>query len=86
MILITVNDEVAAGLGGFVDAVEIRDEQGTILGHFVPYLTPAMREGYARCREQFSMEELKRIEAAGGRGGRTLAEIFERLNAQVKAG
>jgi hypothetical protein len=46
MILLTVNDEVAGVLGGYVDSVEIRDERGQILGHFIPYLTPHVRDVY----------------------------------------
>lgn len=84
MILLTVNDDVAAHLGGYVDAVEVRDEQGRVLGHFLPYLTPAAREFYAHPEAFFDLEECKRRAAAEHGQGYTTAEILQHLQSLDK--
>jgi hypothetical protein len=80
MIPLTVNDEVAGILGGYVDAVEVRDEQGRVLGHFLPYLTPETRDVYAHPEAYLDLEELRRLaEDNKSEPGRPLAEILRRL-------
>jgi hypothetical protein len=72
MIPLTVNDDVAGLLGGYTDAVEVYDEQGRLLGHFLPYLSPETREVYARAHELIDEEELRRIQATEGAKRRPL--------------
>jgi hypothetical protein len=78
MITLAVNDDVAAVLGGYVDAVEVRDPQGRVLGHFLPYLTPKARDVYAHPEAYFDLAELDRI-AATEREGYTLEQVKEHL-------
>jgi hypothetical protein len=78
MIPLTVNDDVAGLLGGYVDAVEVRDEQGRVLGHFLPYLTPEAREFSEHHEAYFDMEELKR-RAASKERGYTTEEVLQHL-------
>jgi hypothetical protein len=79
MIPLTVTDDVAAVLGGYVDAVEVRDGQGRVLGHFLPYLTPQARDVYARPEAYFDLEEIRRRGDTQLGQGRSLAEILRRL-------
>jgi hypothetical protein len=85
MIPLTVNDDVAAVLGGYVDAVEVRDERGCVLGHFVPYLTPETRDVYEHPEKYFDMDEIDRIEREERGQGRPLAEFWESMRAVEKA-
>jgi hypothetical protein len=54
--------------------VDICDENGTVLGHFVPIVPPA---AYENVEIPISEEELDRREKEGG--GRPLAEILADL-------
>jgi hypothetical protein len=81
MIPLTVNDEFAGVLGGYVDAVEVRDEQGRVLGHFLPYLTPQARDVYEHPDKYFDLAEAKRIAATEKGQGSSLAEVWERIRA-----
>jgi hypothetical protein len=85
MIPLTVNEEIAGVLGGYVDAVEVRDEQGRILGHFMPYLTPEARDFYEHPEKYFDMQEIERIEREERGTGRPLAEFWESMRAAGKA-
>ena len=84
MIPITVNHDVAALLGGYVDAVEVRDGQGRVLGHFLPYLTPEAREFYAHPEAFFDLEECKRRAAAEHGQVYTTAEVLQHLQSLDK--
>jgi hypothetical protein len=86
MIPLTVNEEVATVLGGYVDAVEVRDEQGRVLGHFVPYVTPQARDVYEHPEKYFNLEETQRRAAAEHGQGRPLAEILHDLKASERPG
>ena len=86
MIPLTVNEEVAALLGGYVDAVEVRDERGQVLGHFIPYLTPEARDFYDHPEKYFDLEECERIAATEHGQGRPLAEILRDLESSGRPG
>jgi hypothetical protein len=79
MIPLTVTDDVAAVLGGYVDAIEVRDGKGHLLGHFVPYLAPQVRDVYARPEAYFNLEEIRRRKETEHGEGRPLSEVLERL-------
>lgn len=74
MTAITIDSKTGTQLAGQGELVEIRDESGQILGHFVPALDEDVRR-YAE--PNISEEELRRREAAGG--GRPLADILADL-------
>jgi hypothetical protein len=84
MIPLTVNEEVAAVLGGYVDAVEVRDERGRVLGHFVPYLAPQARDVYEHPEQHFDLAECERLAATGRVEGRPLAEILRDLESSER--
>ena len=79
MIPLTVNKDIAAVLGGYVDAVEVRDEEGRVLGHFLPYLTPEARDFYEHPEKYFDMAEVERIEREELGQARPLAELWKEL-------
>jgi hypothetical protein len=79
MIPVTVNKDIAAVLGGYVDAVEVRDEEGRVLGHFLPYLTPEARDFYEHPEKHFDMAEVERIEREELGQARPLAELWKEL-------
>ncbi len=85
MIPLTVKEEVAAVLGGYVDAVEVRDEQGRVLGHFVPYVTPQARDVYEHPEKYFDLAEAERASAEKDQG-RPLAEILRDLDPSGRPG
>ena len=78
MIPLTVNEEVAAVLGGYLDAVEVRDEWGQVLGHFVPYVTSQARDVYDHPEKYFDLAEVERALAEKGQGS-SLAAVWERI-------
>jgi hypothetical protein len=80
MIPLTVTDDVAGVLGGYIDAVEVRDSQGHLLGHFLPYLTSVAREFYAHPEAFVDLEECKRrADAARGQEGHTHEQVMQHL-------
>jgi len=85
MIPLTVNDEIAGVLGGYVDAVEVRDENGRVVGHFLPYLTPETRAVYEHPEKYFNLDEVERIKRQERGRGRPLAEFWESMKAAEKA-
>jgi hypothetical protein len=84
MIPLTVNDEVAATLGGFVDAVEVRDARGRLLGHFLPYLTPEAREFYAHPEAHVDLDVCKLRAAAEQEGEYTSDQVMQHLRSLDK--
>jgi hypothetical protein len=86
MIPLTVNDEVAGVLGGYVDGVEIRDEHGRILGHFIPYLTPQMRDFYEHPEKHFDLEKLRNLPPVDPSKCRPLSEVIRELEAKGRQG
>jgi hypothetical protein len=75
---ITADGPLLARLGGLVDPVEIRDEDGKILGVYTPALTPEEAALYARAAELFDWDEAERV-AATQREGRTFEQVMEHL-------
>jgi hypothetical protein len=86
MIPLTVMDDVAAVLGGYVDAVEVRDSRGHLLGHFLPYLPPAARDSYARPETYFDLKEAEGVLAEEWDKGSPLAEVWKRIRARENQG
>jgi hypothetical protein len=86
MIPLTVNNDVAGVLGGYTDTVEVRDEQGRLLGHFLPYLSPEAREVYARAHEWVDGQEIQRIAETEQGKGRPLAEVLQGLRSVGNSG
>jgi hypothetical protein len=86
MIPLTVNDEVAGVLGGYVDAVEVRDEHGRILGHFLPYLMPQERDVYEHPEKYFDLEKLRNLPPVDPSKCRTLSEVIRDLEAKGRQG
>ena len=76
MTKMTVDDALRAKLNGLSVALELCDQSGQTLGHFLPR-DAYLRLLYARARAQITDEE---IEAARQQtGGRPLREIWQRL-------
>jgi hypothetical protein len=86
MIPLTVNDEVAGVLGGYVDSVEIRDEHGRILGHFIPYLTPHVRDVYEHPEKYFDLEKSRNRPPVDVSKCRPLSEVIRELEEKGRQG
>jgi len=69
---LTIDHHASTQLGGVTQPVEVFDEEGNLLGHFVPRssLDPS-----ASC--PYSEEELARMRTE--KGGRFLAEIWDSI-------
>jgi hypothetical protein len=74
MTRIIIDAALRSKLDNLLQAVELCDESGRVLGRYVPLLEPSMYEGL---EPQISDEELQRRKQQGG--GRTLAEILADL-------
>ena len=48
------------------EPIEIRDQNGNVVGAFAPGLSPEEQEAYRQAAALFDPEELDRIEKAGG--------------------
>jgi hypothetical protein len=75
---IVIDEQMRAKLNGFDQDLELCDESGKPVGHFVPqkeYMKMLIAFAEAQC--PISPEELDRREQEVG--GRTLAEIWRRL-------
>jgi hypothetical protein len=72
---IMVNSPLKAQLAGLSGPVEVVDETGHSLGHFVPTQATIVSDDCP-----YSAEELARMRAA--EGGRPLAEIWRSLGAK----
>jgi hypothetical protein len=71
---IVVSSAVGQQFAAVTLPVDVRDEQGKLLGHFVP---EPDHETLARLQPQIDEAEIRRRLAAGG--GRPLAEIWKDL-------
>ncbi len=79
MSTIVLDADLRAKLNGLNEEVDVRDEAGNIVGHFVPH------EKYHRmlCKTidiPFSKEEIERMRKSGG--GSTLAEFWKKMGVQ----
>jgi len=72
---ITVNDSLKNQLDGLALPVEVVDETGRPLGHFIPRTAMGTTDDCP-----YSAEELERMRA--DQGGRSLAEIWKSLGAK----
>lgn len=72
-----VDPTMQARLSQVEQTLEIRDESGRLLGHFVPALDQSVNPAM---QPQVSSHELDRREQQGG--GRSLAEILADLEAR----
>ena len=72
---ITVDSPLKAQLAGLVQPVEVVDETGRSLGHFVPAQATIVSDDCP-----YSAEELAHMQSA--EGGRPLAEIWKSLGVQ----
>jgi hypothetical protein len=85
MIPLTVNDETAAILGGYADAVEIKDERGRLIGHFLPFLDLKTRDFYEHPEKYIDLAESeRRAAAAKHQKGYTFDEVMQRLRSLDK--
>jgi hypothetical protein len=75
---ITLDPELKAKLNGLDQSLEICDESGTVVGHYLPH-DVYKKMFYAALASEcpFSAEELERRHKE--KGGRTLAEIWKAL-------
>jgi hypothetical protein len=79
MVRITANEDFVTKLTELTEAAEVYDASGRLLGRFEPFpSTNRSKEGY--CIPDFDESELARIEQQPD--GRTLPEIWERLQGQ----
>ena len=74
MTILVLDSSVIQKLKAVATMVEVRDEQGTLVGHFHPAVTPETVDQY-EC--PLSEGELRRIASKGG--GRPLADILDDL-------
>ncbi len=72
---ITVHEPLKTQLDGLAEPVEVVDETGRRLGHFVPSLAMMASD---EC--PYSREELERMR--GEEGGRPLGEVWKSLDVQ----
>ena len=76
MTRVVVDDVLRARLAGLMDQVELCDESGRVLGHFIPKEGPPGPSADADgC--PYTPEELRRFQQEAG--GRSLAEIWKDL-------
>ncbi len=81
MSIVTADESVQPFLSGLKGFTVIHDKSGKVIGRFYPgELTED--EMYAEAREQFDPEVIERRKAEAG--GRTTAEVLERLRALEK--
>jgi hypothetical protein len=74
---IVLDADLRAKLNGLNETVEVWDESGRLLGHFVPLAPPV--EPICPWDPTITLEELERRRQEPG--GRTLPEIWKRLGA-----
>lgn len=78
MVAVTVDANIRAALSKADSPVELRGEDGMLLGYFTP-IRFGTAEDYRRAREHFDPEELKRRKALNERGI-TTRELLDQLN------
>jgi hypothetical protein len=76
---IVLDEAMRQRFQNLTDLLEVRDETGKVLGHFLPADRPAeLLQALRSC--PYTNEELERFGQEPG--GRTLAEIWQRLGRQ----
>ncbi len=74
MVKMVLNAEISERLRSALEHVELYDEAGMLIGHFIPEIDKSF---YASVEIPIADEELRRRAEKGG--GRTLAEIMTDL-------
>ena len=76
---VTIDNNLSSRLHGLTESVELRDENGQVLGHFVPAATrPVELLPSDRC--PYTAEQLQRMR--NETGGKPLSAIWEQLGAK----
>jgi len=83
---VVVDEPLLARLRGMLEPVEVRDPSGHVLGHYMPTVSPEIREMYEKTKGLFDLEEAERILAAEKDKGRPLQEILRELEATNQKG
>lgn len=78
MVAVTVDSKTRSQFADAASQIEVRDEQGELLGYFTPaWLGTA--DDYRRARERIDRAELERRKASQG-PGITTKELMDRLH------
>ena len=76
---ITADQAMSDHLRGILEAVEIRDANGKLLGTYTPYVSPEERAAYENVRARLDLDELKRRKEEGQGKAKPFAEMIRRL-------
>ncbi len=57
---LTADESMCDNLSGILSPVEIRDEQGKLLGTYTPYVSPELLAAYEKAKSLFDPVETKR--------------------------
>jgi hypothetical protein len=81
---LTIDAEFCDHLRGVLEAVELRDAGGKVLGHFTPLISEEERALYEKAEALFDPIEVeRRLKEQTGKGV-SLKEIMRRLQSQEK--
>jgi len=78
---ITADQSLLSQLRAVTEPVEVRDENGNVLGHYTPARSAEERALYEKARGLFDLDKAKRVAATERGQGRTTAEVLDRLKA-----
>jgi len=73
-------------LRGILEPVEIRDDEGKLLGHYTPVVSPEELAAYEKARGLFDRDEMRRRKETEAGKGKTTAEVLATLHALEKRG
>lgn len=82
---LTADEAVCDFFRGVLSPVDVRDEEGRLLGHFTPHVPPELLAKYERIKASIDIEELQRIAREAIGRGSSLEEIWKRIHAAEKS-
>jgi hypothetical protein len=83
---ITADAAMADHLGGLLEPVEVRDEQGQLLGVYTPHVAPEVLAKYEKVIQSLDLDKIRRIAEEQKGQGAPLEEVLRRIEARGNAG
>ena len=81
---LTATQSVCDFFRAVLEPVEVRDEEGRLLGHFTPHVPAELQAKYDKFLASIDLEEIERIAKEEKGKGIPLADVWERIHAMEK--
>lgn len=78
---ITADESMRDHLHGILEPVEVRDENGKVLGVFQPCVTPELLAAYEKAKRLIDLDKVRAVTADDDKGS-SLEDVWKRIKAR----